>query len=123
MDKDEALREVEEIKQVIDDSRKQSNRRKYWISAVIALAAVVISGLVLPILAPIIAIGLVVGGIIARRRSSDPVMKAIATGAVAIGIVALILTLFVISGLMVWRTSTTTTSTTINTVTTVTPAP
>jgi uncharacterized membrane protein YhaH (DUF805 family) len=106
MDKDEAIHEVEEIKQVIADSRKRSDRRKYWIGAAIALAAVVISGLVIPIFAPIIAIGFIVGGIIARRQSSDPVIKAIAAGAIAIGITVIILTLLVIFGLMGWHTST-----------------
>ena len=120
MDKDEAIHEVEEIKQVIADSRKSSDRRKYWIGAAIALAVVVISGLVIPIFAPVIAIGLIVGGIIARRQSSDTVIKAIAAGAIAIGITVIILTLLVIFGLMVWHTST---ATTINTVTTITPAP
>jgi len=120
MDRDEAIHEVEEIKQVIADSRKRSDRRKYWIGAAIALAAVVISGLVIPIFAPVVGIGLIVGGIIARRQSSDPVIKAIAAGAIAIGITVIILTLLVIFGLMGWHTSTTTT---INTVTTITPAP
>jgi uncharacterized membrane protein YhaH (DUF805 family) len=120
MDKDEAIHEVEEIKQVIADSRKRSDRKKYWIVAAIALVAVVISGLVIPIFAPVIAIGLIVGGIIARRQSSDPVIKAIAAAAIAIGIIVIILTLLVIFFLMPWHTSTTTT---INTVTTITPAP
>lgn len=103
MDKDQALHEVQEIKQVMEESRKRSGRGKYWIGPALALLAMVISGLVPP-LAPVIAIGLLVGGVITWRRSSEPLMKAIATGVVAVGIVLLLMTLFVILGLVAFHT-------------------
>lgn len=110
MDKDQALREVQEIKQIMDESRKRAGRGKYWIGIAIALLAMAISGLVPPS-APIIAIGLLIGGVITWRRSSEPIMKAIAAGIVTVGIILLLMTLFVVLGLMAFHTSTTTTIT------------
>ena len=108
MDKDEAIHEVEEIKRVIDDTHKRSDHRKYWFVLAIALAAMIVCGFV-PVLAPLIGIGFIVGGVIAWRRSNDSLGKAIAIGALVIGIVLVLITLFVVFGLMAWHTSTTTT--------------
>ena len=108
MDKDEAIHEVEEIKRVIDDTHKRSDHRKYWFVLAIALAAMIVCGFV-PVLAPLIGIGFIVGGVIEWRRSSDSLGKAIAIGALVIGIVLVLITLFVVFGLMAWHTSTTTT--------------
>jgi Na+/H+-translocating membrane pyrophosphatase len=121
MDKDEAIHEVEEIKRVIDDTHKRSDHRKFWFVLAIALAAMLVCGFV-PVLAPLIGIGFIVGGVIEWRRSSDSLGKAIAIGALVIGIVLVLITLFVIFeifGLMAWHT---TTNTTIHTVT-ITPPP
>ena len=108
MDKGEAIHEVEEIKRVIDDTHKRSDHRKYWFVLAIALAAMIVCGFV-PVLAPLIGIGFIVGGVIAWRRSNDSLGKAIAIGALVIGIVLVLITLFVVFGLMAWHTSTTTT--------------
>jgi Na+/H+-translocating membrane pyrophosphatase len=118
MDKDEAIHEVEEIKRVIDDTHKRSDHRKYWFVLAIALAAMLVCGFV-PVLAPLIGIGFIVGGVIEWRRSSDSLGKAIAIGALVIGIALALIGLFVIFGLMGWLT---TTSTTIHSIT-ITPPP
>jgi uncharacterized membrane protein len=94
MDKDEALREVQEIKQVIDESRKVPSffeKNKFWVFAVIAL--IIMLTLFFGIyLTPFIGIVLIVIGVIVMRESTDPTTKAIAKGAVIIGIIALVLT-------------------------------
>ena len=119
MDKDEAIHEVEEIKRVIDDTHKRSDHRKYWFVLAIALAAMLVCGFV-PVLAPLIGIGFIVGGVIEWRRSSDSLGKAIAIGALVIGIVLVLIGLFVIFSLLGWFT---TTSTTIHSITITLPPP
>jgi hypothetical protein len=117
MDKDEAIHEVEEIKRVIDDTHKRSDHRKYWFALAAALAVLVC--VFAPVLAPLIGIGFIVWGVTARLRSNDSLGKAIAIGALLIGIVLVIIGLFVIFSLMGWLT---TTSTTIRSIT-ITPPP
>jgi hypothetical protein len=102
MDKDQAIREVHEIKQVIEESRKQSNRRQYWIVPALAIAAIIVSAL-MPPLAPVIGVGFVVAGVIIRRRAIDPIMKAIGLGVLVIGIVMILMTVLVVAGLMVFN--------------------
>ena len=118
MDKDEAIHEVEEIKRVIDDTHKRSDHRKYWFVLAIALAVLVC--VFAPVLAPLIGIGFIVGGVIARFRSNDSLGKALAIGAVVIGIVLVLIGLFVIFSLLGWLT---TTSTTIHSITITLPPP
>lgn len=112
MERDRALRDVDEIKQVMHESRKRFGHGKYWIGPALALLAILISGLVPP-LAPVIAIGLLVGGVIAWRRSDESIMKAIAAGIIAVGIVLLLATLFVILGLVALHVSSVSSTTTI----------
>ncbi len=112
MDKDQALNEVKAIKQVMENSSKWSSRGKYWIGVLLTLLALVATGLI-PFLAPIMGVGLLVGGIIAWRLASDSVMKSIAGGIIAVGIVLILLTVFVVTGLIGYSTSTTTTTVTI----------
>ncbi len=104
MDRDQALQEVHEIKQVMEESRRRSSRGKCWIIIAAALLAMVISGIVPP-LAPIIGIGMIVGGIIVWRKNSDPVIKAIAAGVCAVGIVLILVTVFVVIGLVAYNVS------------------
>jgi len=104
MDKERAIREVHEIKQVMEETRNRSDRGKYWIVPGLALLAMLISGL-FPFLAPVIAICLIVGGVIIWRRNNEQIMKAIAVGIIAVGIVILLVTLFVILGLVAYSTS------------------
>jgi ABC-type microcin C transport system permease subunit YejB len=118
MDKDEAIHEVEEIKRVIDDTHKRSDHRKSWFVLAIALAVLVC--VFAPVPAPLIGIGFIVGGVIARLRSNDSLGKATAIGVVVIGIVLVLIGLFVIFSLMGWLT---TTSTTIHTATITQPPP
>jgi protein-S-isoprenylcysteine O-methyltransferase Ste14 len=107
MDKDQAVREVLEIKQIMENSRKKPNRSKYWIFPAIALVALVVCGIV-PVFTPFIAIAFIVGGLVTWRRSSDSILKGTAAGIVAVGIVLLILTLIVIFGIMGYHASSTT---------------
>ncbi len=104
MDREQACREIQEIKQVMEESRKRSSRGKYWITPVLALLALIVSALVPP-LAPVIAIGLIIVGVIIWRRSSDSVMKAISAGIVGVGIVLLLVVLFIVAGLMAFQVS------------------
>ncbi len=104
MDKDQAIQEVQEIKQVMDEARQRSNRRNYWILPVCAIAAMIVSALIPP-LAPIIGVGFLVSGIIIWRRSGESIIKALAAGMVGIGIMMLLMTLFVVLGLMAYHTS------------------
>ena len=101
MDKDQALLDVQEIKQTMEASRKHFDRRKYWIVPLVALLAIIVCGL-FPILSPFIAAGMLAGGIILWRRSRDPVMKAFAVGIIAGGIIILMVILFAVLGLVAY---------------------
>ena len=103
MDKDQALREVHEIRQVMEESRKRTNRGKYWIVIAAAVLAMVVSGLIPP-LAPVIGLGMIAAGIIIWRRNDETLMKGIAAGLIAIGIVLVLLAVFVIIGLVAYQT-------------------
>jgi Mg2+/citrate symporter len=100
MEKEEALRDIHEIKQVMEESQRRTRRGKYWIGLALALVAIVIISGLIPYLGPVFGIGLIVGGVIAWRRSDDSFMKAIAAAIIAVGIVLTLATLFVIFGLM-----------------------
>ena len=50
MEKEEALRDIHEIKQVMEESQRRTRHGKYWIGLALALVAIVIiSGLILPL--------------------------------------------------------------------------
>jgi hypothetical protein len=97
MDKDQAIRDVQEIKEVMQESRKRSGRGKYLIGPALALAAIIVSSIV-PYLAPIMAIGLLVGGVITWRRNSETLMKVISVGIFAAGIVLIIMFILAMVG-------------------------
>jgi Mg2+/citrate symporter len=99
MEKDQALREVQEIKQVMEESRKRYSRNKIWWGIALIVLALVVS-VIVPILIPIVAIGLLVSGIIIYRRADEQLLKSIATGAIAVGVLMILLTLLVVLGLM-----------------------
>jgi len=106
MDREQALRDVQEIKQVIDKSRKWSGRGKLWGIIALVVLAMVLSAIV-PFLAPIIAIGFIGGGVVVYRRTDDSLTRGVAAGAIAIGIMMLLMTLLVVVGLISYSTSTT----------------
>jgi len=106
MEKEEALRDIHEIKQVMEESQRRTRHGKYWIGLALALVAVVVISGLIPYLGPVFSIGLIVGGVIAWRRSDDSTMKTIAAAIIAVGIVLTLATLFVIFGLMAFYIST-----------------
>jgi hypothetical protein len=107
MDKDQAMQEVHEIKQVMDESRKRSSHFKYWIGPALSLLAIIISGLA-PLFTPLFSVILVVVGIVTWRRNNELKMKVIAAVTITIGIALLL----IIVSLVGFHNITTTTSTT-----------
>jgi len=102
MDKDQALREVHEIKQVMDDSRRKSNRGYLWGGIAFIVAALVLSG-IFPFLGPVLAVGLLAGGIITYRKTNDRLVRGIAGGAIAVGGIMLVAILLVLAGNYYYR--------------------
>jgi predicted nucleic acid-binding Zn ribbon protein len=99
MEKDQALREVQEIKQVMDNSRKRHSRNNIWWGIVLIALAVVVS-VIMPLLMPVVAIGLLVSGIIIYRGDNEQPLKSIAAGFIAVGASMILLTLLVVLALM-----------------------
>ena len=99
MEKDQALREVQEIKQVMDNSRKRHSRNNIWWGIVLIALAVVVS-VIMPLLMPVVAIGLLVSGIIIYRGTNEQPLKSIAAGAIAVGVSMILLTLLMVLALV-----------------------
>jgi flagellar biosynthesis protein FliQ len=99
MEKDQALREVQEIKQIIEESRKQHSRNNVWWGIVLIALAVVVS-VIMPLLMPVVAIGLLVSGIIIYRGANEQPLKSIATVMIVIGVLMILATVLLVLGLM-----------------------
>jgi predicted nucleic acid-binding Zn ribbon protein len=104
MEKDQALREVQEIKQVMDNSRKRHSRNNIWWGIVLIALAVVVS-VIMPLLMPVVAIGLLVSGIIIYRGTNEQPLKSIAAGFIAVGASMILLTLLVVLALTPYHSS------------------
>jgi hypothetical protein len=106
MDKEQAIREVHEIKHIMEESQRRMGHSKYWICLALALLGIVVSAFV-PVLGPVIGIGLIVGGIFTWRRSYDSTTKTISGVLIAAGIIVLFLaTVFIAFGVMVFSSTT-----------------
>ncbi len=63
-------------------------RRWVWVLAALAIGGAVVFAW--PIGLPVLGASMIVGGVIGYRRSRDPVVKAIASGAIAGGVVIML---------------------------------
>lgn len=104
MEKDEALRDVKEIKHIMEESRRRYSRAASAWGITLIIVSIAVS-IILPFLVPVVGIGLLIGGIIMYRRSNFPLAKGTAAGAIAIGVVMVLLTLIVVLFLMPFRPS------------------
>jgi hypothetical protein len=99
MEREEAVQEVREIKRIMEESRRQADRRTVWVGLAL-LGLGILATAVLPFLAPVVGIGLIVGGIVAYRRSEDSLARGVAAVAIGMGSLLLLLVVFVVLGLM-----------------------
>lgn len=105
MNRDEAMRDLHDIKRVMEESRTKADTRSYWIGAlalVLALPFILLLLVIMPPFAPLVGIGLVVAGIIMWRRHTELGMKAISGGMIAMGGVLVVLTILMIVGLVAY---------------------
>jgi predicted nucleic acid-binding Zn ribbon protein len=98
MEKDQALREIQEIRQVIEESRKRYRRNEIWWGIVLIALALVVS-VIMPLLIPVVAIGLLVSGIIIYRGANEQPLKSIAAGAIAVGVLMILGTVLLVLAL------------------------
>ena len=107
IDKNQAIRELHEIKQVMEKSRKRFNRGKYWLGPLVAVLSIFIAFLFFPFFAPVIGTGFLVGGIIAWRWAGDSTAKKIAAGVLfAVGIILILYSIILISVVGLYTTTT-----------------
>ena len=84
MDTEQAIRDVQEIKKIMKDSRQKSSRARVWGGLMLILTAMILC-IILPILSPLFGTGLLVFGIITIRNTNDSLEKGIAITAISIG--------------------------------------
>jgi len=104
MEHDEAVREVHDIKRIMEESRRRTPVR-YPVGGLLLLAGAALAIIYMPLLAPFVAAALVLGGIVFRRQSTDQGERRLAAIAIALGLFVLVAALLMTALLLAGRAS------------------